>query len=176
MKTNNNWTLGELVILPQEVKDIKKKGDNSFTEFITSRYICIREATNTQRGILVKALGKLPAENISIINGAPFCKDELDEMFYAKRYYSFPFPAAEELKEALNIIRGNQTILNQFADNKMHINTDATFWVKETSVNKWLRKKLQYLDAQEDSISQAHSRDVHYRLSIVQFSNDELFW
>ena len=43
---------------------------------MASRYICIREATAGQRGILLKVLGKTTRENIIMRGGKPFCKDD----------------------------------------------------------------------------------------------------
>ena len=56
---DNNWRVGEIVTLPRAAKVIKKSGVTAYARFISSRYVCIREATEKQHGILVKVLGKL---------------------------------------------------------------------------------------------------------------------
>ena len=78
--TENNWTLGELVNLPRQEKLLKTSGPKSYSHFICSRYICIREATEGQRGILMKVLGKAYDDHIIMVNGEPFSKDECEEL------------------------------------------------------------------------------------------------
>ena len=103
--TENNWILGELVNLPHQEKLLKKSGSTSYSRFIGSRYICIREATGGQRGILMKVLGKTDGDRIIMVNGQPFCKDDREELFAGKRYFSYPFPRDNEVMEALDILR-----------------------------------------------------------------------
>ena len=67
----NNWTLGEVANLPRMDKMLKD-GTTAYMQFIASRYICIREATDGQRGILVKVLGKSYSDQIKTIDGKPF--------------------------------------------------------------------------------------------------------
>lgn len=57
MKLNENyWNLGEIAKLPRVEKNLKE-GDTIFYEqFVASRYLCIREATDNQQGILLKVL------------------------------------------------------------------------------------------------------------------------
>ena len=105
-----NWRLGDLVNLSWNHKDIKKSGDKTYAYYAESHYVCVREATDGQRGILVKGLGKIQRERVMLVNGEPFRKDEREELFMGKRYYSFPFPTADELKEALDIVRFDMKI------------------------------------------------------------------
>ena len=105
MESNkNNWTLGEIATLPRQEKPLKQSGSTTYVHYITSRYVCIREATDSQRGILVKVLGKFYSDQVGIVNGEPFSKDDRDELFVGHRYYSFPFPSAKDVKEVLDII------------------------------------------------------------------------
>lgn len=60
-----DWTLGEVALLPRQTSQINKK----YEYLITSRYICIRETSEGQRGILLKVLGKTAREDI-IMQGA----------------------------------------------------------------------------------------------------------
>ena len=46
MELSNNWTIGEIVTLPQEEKLLKENGMYHYLFHIGSRYVCIREAVN----------------------------------------------------------------------------------------------------------------------------------
>jgi hypothetical protein len=132
MESNkNNWTLGEIATLPKQEKPLKQGGSKAYVHYITSRYICIREATEGQRGILVKVLGKVCGDQVGFVKGEPFCKDDHDELFAGHRYYSFPFPSAKDVREAIDIIRGDQELLQKFEAASMHINPNSTFWVSD---------------------------------------------
>ena len=80
MKLNENcWNLGEIAKLPRVEKNLKE-GDTIFYEqFVVSRYLCIREATDNQQGILLKVLGKAYSNEIKVICGEPFCRDDHEE-------------------------------------------------------------------------------------------------
>ena len=101
----NNWTLGEVANLPRMDKMLKD-GTTAYMQFIASRYICIREATDGQRGILVKVLGKSYSDQIKTIDGKPFGFDDRAELFSCDSFYSYPFPSANEVHEVLDILRG----------------------------------------------------------------------
>ena len=64
----------------------------------------MREATDGQCGILLKVLGKISKKYIMFVNGKPFCKDEREDLFKGKCYYSYPFPTVDALKEVLEIV------------------------------------------------------------------------
>lgn len=175
-QVSTDWGTGEIVSIQRKDKMLKKNRANTYKKFISSKYVCIREASKGKQGILVKVLGKTPASFINIIGGKPFVKDDVEELFYNKNYYSFPFPKAAEVEEVLSIIRNNQELLKQFESISMHINTEASFWVRETAHNCLLMKKPQYLDAHSGKISKAKENDTYYRLSIVYFNNSGLIW
>ena len=109
-----NWRIGELVSLSWNYKEIKKSGENTYAYYAISRYICVREATDGQCGILVKVLGKVPIDRIMLVNGEPFCRDEREELFMGKCYYSFPFPTVSALKEVLEIVSSNEALQGRF--------------------------------------------------------------
>ena len=173
---STDWRTGEVVSIERKDKVLKKNRTKAYKSFISSRYVCIREASKGKRGILVKVLGKTPASFLNIVEGMPFVKDDVEELFYNKNYNSFPFPKAAEVEEVLSIIRNNQDLIKQFESVSMHINTDATFWVRETARHFLLKNKLQYFDAHSGLVSKAKENDTHNRLSIVYFYNSELIW
>ena len=174
--TENNWTLGELVTLPREEKPLKKSGSKYYSRYIGSRYICIREATNGQRGILMKVLGKTDGDRIIMVNGEPFSKDDREELFVGKRYFSYPFPTASAVMEALDIISFDQDLQQKFEAASMHINPDSTFWVSDTTRNMLLRKKPQFLDGRDGHLYPASDDGEHYRVTFVYFYKGHLNW
>lgn len=72
---NKKWDVGDYVILNKDTKLLKTSGTRSYSSIIGSHYVCIRETSEWQRGILIKGLGKVRGENLWIINGKPYCKD-----------------------------------------------------------------------------------------------------
>ena len=66
-----NWRLGELVCLKWNDEQIKKSGQKSYAYCAASSYICVREATAGQCGILVKVLGKISKEHIMLESPLP---------------------------------------------------------------------------------------------------------
>lgn len=161
--------IGETVTLPIEKKLIKKSGVATYELRTGGRYICIREATASQRGILLKVLGKYPSEAILMKDGAPFCKDECIELFYGLCYQSYPFPSLSELKEVLDIVQSNPSLMQYFEQLSMRFNPNATFWVKEAASRLLVLKKPQYYDAHNDQLCPATGGGTHYRLTISYF-------
>lgn len=174
--TENNWTFGELVILPRHEKLLKKSGSTSYSRYIGSRYICICEATGGQRGILMKVLGKTDGDRIIMVNGEPFSKDDREELFVGKRYFSYSFPRVTEVMEALDILRGNQDLQRKFEEASMHVNPDSTFWVSDTVRNMLLRRKPQFLGGRDGQLYPAHDDGEHYRVTFVYFYKGSLNW
>ena len=169
------WKVGELVSLTWNKRLLKKSGSRFYAEFVNSRYICVREATDKQPGILVKVLGKVTRDQILLVNGTPFCKDDRDYLFKGKCYYSYPYPLADDLKEALNIIDANPSLQQRFEEESMHFNPSSTFWVRETA-GSFLSKKPQYYDATSGRLCKATDDTAHYRLTIAYYNKEELSW
>lgn len=174
--TGNNWSLGEIATLPLKEKLLKKGWMKSYSHYITSHYICIREATNGQRGILMKVLGKTDGDRIMIVNGEPFCKDNCEELFVGKRYFSYPFPKASAVMEALDIIRYDQNLQQKFEAASMHINPDSTFWVSDTTRNMLMQKKTQFLGGRDGQLYPACDDGKHYRVTFIYFYKGSLNW
>lgn len=173
---NNNWNLGEMAILEKKEKLLKDSSSTIYNRYIGSRYICIREATERRRGILMKVLGKPYIDQIRIVKGQPFCEDYHDLLFEGNLYASYPFPSASEVQTALEIIRGNESLLHKFEKESMHINPDSTFWVKEITHNALFLKKLQYLDSRDGLLHPATDESNHYRVTFVYFRDGKLLW
>jgi hypothetical protein len=171
-----NWKTGDIVTLQCAEKTLKTKGNSIYKEFVASRYVCVREASKGERGILVKVLGKAPDSSLEIIEDRPFAKDGVEQLLDDIIYYSYPFAKAMEIEEVLSIICHNPELLNVFESISMHIDTEATFWVRETTRNMLFMKQLQYFDASQSLICVAKENEVHYRLSIVYYYNSELVW
>ena len=56
----DNWCLGELVSPKWNEELIKKDGQKSYAYYAVSGYICVREATDGQCGILLKVWARFP--------------------------------------------------------------------------------------------------------------------
>ena len=172
----NNWTVGETVTIKRMERPLKESGSTSYAQYISSRYICIREDNGEQRGILLKVLGKAYSDQIGMVNGQPFCQDDSEELFAGNRYSSYPFPSAKEVQEVLEILRDDKSLLQKFEAASMHINPNSTFWVNDTTHNMLLMRKPQILNGRDGQISSAGDDVNHYRISIVYFSKDSLIW
>lgn len=169
--TKKDWRVGELVTLGQSTTLLKKNGTKSYSSVVSSHYVCVREATERQQGILVKVLGETRRERVLLVSGKPFCKDERDELFVGKHYYCFPFPQSDELKEILDIIRSDTGIQQKLVDNGMSINLNGTFWVNDTtSLFLGLKRSPQYYDPSTGRLATAKNLDErHQRLTIAYF-------
>lgn len=174
--TTNNWNLGEMATLKRQEKVLKKGSTVSYMRYIASRYICIQEATEEQPGILMKVLGKTYSENINIVNGEPFTKDDREELFSGVNYFSYPFPTNSEVLEALNILRDNQTLIKKFEEASMHVNPNSTFWVSDTKRNMLLLRKAQYVSGRDGQTYPASKDSECYRITFVRFDKGGLTW
>ena len=174
--TENSWRLGEIVNLPRTEKLLKKSGSTFYNQLIGSRYICVREATEGQRGILVKVLGKFPSEHIMTVSGQPFSKDDREELFVGMRYFSYPFPAVKDVQEVVEILRSNQSLIQIFEGASMHINPKSKFWVNQTESHLLFMKKPQCYDSNSKQTGTPSVDDVPYRLTMVYFYKGNLSW
>ena len=101
----NNWSLGEVVLLPRQTSKTNEKNEN----LMNSRYICIREASKGQRGILLKILGEATRKNIKMQGGKLFRKEYKFEGLYSDTYFRFHFPSVNELKDVFDILKKDET-------------------------------------------------------------------
>ena len=174
--TENSWRLGEIVTLPRTEKLLKKSGSTVYERIIGSRYVCVREASEGQRGILVKVLGKFPPEHIMTVGGQLFSKDDREELFAGMRYFSYPFPAVKDVEEVLEILRSNPSIVQIFEGASMHINLKSKFWVNETGRHLLVMKKPQCYDTYSEQICTPSKDDAPYRLTMAYFFKRKLSW
>ena len=172
----NNWSVSELVNLDRKETLLKKRNRTSYKRFVGSRYICVRERTDSQKGILVKVLGQTSKDRILLAGGEPFCKDDKVNYFIGKCYYSYPFPTMDDMEEVLAIIRPNKSLMERFEEESMHFDPYATFWVRETTEHLFLLKDLQYLDVCTGMLRRATNETTHYRMTIVYFNKNSLMW
>ena len=171
-----SWNLGEIAKLPRVDRVLKEGDTNQYEQFITSRYLCIREATDNQQGILLKVLGKAYSNEIKVICGEPFCRDDHEEMFEGDRYFSYPFPKANQVKEVLDILRQSPRLLMTLESLKMHINPNSMFWVSEIARKAFFFKIPQVYDSRTGQLLPASKDTLYYRISIVYFFEGELIW
>ena len=177
MESNeNNWTLGEIAKLPKMERPLKQSVSKVYMHYIASRYICVREATDGRRGILMKVLGKAYSDQVKMVGGEPFGRDEHEELFVGQRYYSYPFPTANEVQEVLEILRANPSLLQKFEDARMHVNPDGMFWVRETARNAFLKKIPQIYDSRSGQLCNPSDDTNYYRITMVYFFKGQLSW
>ncbi|UKK51401.1 hypothetical protein L6472_02070 [Prevotella sp. E13-17] len=172
----NNWSLGEITVIPKLERFLKKSGRNTYNQYVNSRYMCIREESSNKCGILIKVLGKTTPRHIKIHKGEPFSKDEIEEQFYTTTLFSYPYPTMRKLDEVLNILRTSPKLVNLLEEASMHINLDSTFWVRDTKRTFLFQKKLQYLDGYTGELCLSSSNQPRYRVSIIYFFKGELIW
>ena len=171
------WSVGEIVTLPKAERPLKKSGSRTFKRYVNSRYICIREASEHQNGILLKVLGKAMADDIAMVGHEPFSKDYSEDLFESTTYFSYPFPTAYGIKEVLDIFRSNPSLIDTFENASMHFNPKSRFWVKETSSRLIFKKKPRYYDVRSDKLGNATEDVIAYRLTVVYFNQSlELTW
>lgn len=174
MESNeNNWKAGEAVNFPWTDNTFKKQGSTSYKHYYNSRFVCIREAHDGQRGILLKVLGKLSARDILVVGGEAFCKDERDDSIKGKSYYGFRFPDSRELTEALAALREKPELMKALKESEMYLDPDSTFWVREPKCSL-LRKKPQFYDPKTGTVRPATDDEPHCRLTLVFFHKGTL--
>jgi len=176
MAANNyNWSLGEVANIKEDSSCVSKSVITSYEHMISSRYVCVREATDSAQGILVKVVGKVPSDNILFKGGEPFVKDLKVEGFSRDIYSSYRFPSVADLKLVLGIIRDNPMLIEKFEQAKMHINPNSTFWVREIDRKLLIMNSLQYFDARSGQLlPHEQEGEIRYRLSIVHFTKSKL--
>ena len=176
MQSNDNtWQIGEIAILPWTSNTFKTFGSQIYKHFFRSRFICIRESTATQRGILVKVLAKTAPHRIMIQGGEPFCKDDVDDLFKGCAYSSFRFPTLQQLTEVLAIFRENPNLMSVFDEASMHFDLDSSFWIREPAHKLLHKKKPQFYNANTDDLTFSSDDTAHYRLTMLYFQNGQLF-
>ena len=167
-----NFTLGEVVLLPRKTTQINKK----YEYLMASRYICIREATEGQRGILLRVLGNPARKDIIMQSGKPFCKDDKYEGLNSNTYFSYRFPSVKELKEVLDILKKDESLLEIFKKADMSINPDSTFWVRDTASRLFFLKEPQYYDASHGKLTATSDNETHCRLTIAYIYKSNVSW
>ncbi len=176
METNYcNWSVGEVANIKEDSSCVSKRVITSYEHMISSRYVCVREVTDSVAGVLVKVVGKVPSDNIIFKGGEPFVKDLKVEGFSRDIYSSYRFPTLDDLKLVLGIIRDNPMLIEKFEQARMHINPNSTFWVREIERKLLIMNSLQYFDARTGQLLVHHdNNEIRYRLSIAFFTKMKL--
>lgn len=172
-KTDNTWRVGEIEGLPWTSTVIKKSGSTIYKHYYSSRFICIREENGNQPGILLKVLGKTAANEVMMVDGEPFCKDDKDDLVKGKVYSSFRFPTLDELREVLDVFHMNPKLSALFDEASMHFSLNSTYWVREAR-KTFFRMKPQFYDAAAANLSVSSDNASHYRLAILYFHKGKL--
>lgn len=170
------WKVGELVSVPKQSEKVKGGRLKEYHHYISSRYVCIREAADGQPGILLKVLGKTDSPNIMMIGGEPFVKDDKDESFTGDTYFSFRFPTTDELKLVLEILQNNPDLIPKFDKGTSHFKPESSFWVRETARRFFIEKQFQFYDARTKTLARSNNPfDVNYRVTIAYFDKSRIW-
>lgn len=176
-KNEYNWKTGEIVSVPKQSEKVKGGRLKEYHRYINSHYVCIREAADGQPGILLKVLGKVDCENILLVGGEPFCKDDKEENFIGDTYLSYRFPATDELKLVLDILNSNPDLISKFDKGTSHFKPESSFWVRETARRFFVEKKFQFYDARTKTLAPSSNPfDINYRVTIAYFDKSKLWW
>lgn len=172
----NNWKVGESVSVPKQSEKVKGGRLKSYHHYISSHYVCIREASDGQPGILLKVLGKIDSGKILMISDEPFVKDDKDESFTGDTYLSFRFPRTEELKTVLDILQNNPDLVPKFDKEMSRFHIDSSFWVREFARRFLIEKHLQFYDARTKTLVRSKNPfDVNYRVTIAYFDKTSIW-
>ena len=144
-----------------------------YKRLVDLQYICVREATEKQCGILVRVLGKTKAESIMFVSGQPFCYDDEFLLFEGQVFSSYSFPTVGELTEVLDIIHSNPSLFSQFEAASMPFDPNSLFWVKDTAISLPFTKKPRCYDASTNRLCKAPKDSEPYRLTMAYFNTKQ---
>jgi len=170
-----SWKLGDIVELPRKTRRLDDSLTRAFEQLINSKYVCVREATEKTRGMLVKILGKSDWDDIMYVADEPYCKDDKDETFRGDIYYSFRFPSVKELQTVFDIVQEHPELVDRFKETSMRLNVNSTFWVRETSRKFLFMKQAQYYKDGQLFTASDDNR-LHYRLTTAYFYKSMIAW
>ncbi len=175
MESHYKWEIGDIVNVGYDEFFLCKRSYILYEQIIASRYICVKKPTFESPGMLVKVLGKVPRQSIMIRAGEPFIKDDKEDFFYRKIYYSYKFPTIREVEKVLGLIQNTPMLIDKFKKASMSIDPKSTFWVRETASKFFFMKEPLCYDAYSGNIfTAARNNDTHYRLSIVYYKMSNL--
>lgn len=172
----SRWTVGEKVSLHHHKTILYRLPRRIFAHFVASRYLCIREASSKNRGILLKVLGTFEAGEISSRRFEAFCKDAKDDGydFRPDSYYSFRFPTKKQVKEVLQILKAQPELVERLYEIGMGFSWQQGYWVRGMAFNCLLGSKPKWYDPTADAVFVSHrSEEEHLRMSIVYFDAEK---
>jgi hypothetical protein len=155
---------------------IKSGWNSTYVRYINSRYICVREATDSQRAIFAKVLGRFAPSEVSIVDGKPFTRNDTDQLFEGYCYYSYPFPELKDVTEFLEILRSNPSLLKCFEEASMPFKPQSKIWVNEVLKYLFIKKKPMCYNPSADCLCTANDNEAPYRLTLAFYFKDELIW
>jgi len=174
-ETEYDFKVGEVAVLPYEYAFVSNSGQTRYEWFVRSRYVCVREDSDSQYGILVKYMGDYASPSIIVKGGEPFCKDDKTVRLEGNTYNSYRFPTTHEVKEVLGILKGNENLIGVFKSLMMEIDPSSTFWVREMESRFPFRKLFRYYDPESDKVySSTDKNKDHCRMAVVYFHESKL--
>ena len=165
-----SWAVGEKVILPYTEDTVKEESYKVFKYELPNECLCLREPNDDKYGILIKVLPKCPAEELHIVNGKAFFKDNKSAGFSKDVYSCYPFPTSSEVEDVLEYIQNDKAAKKLLSNRKIHIDPSQTYWIEETASSVFFKRRFQYYDPKTKGVATAkRDSEVHHRLFIAYF-------
>lgn len=165
------WSLGEFVKVPHYTETIGKKDGKKYKHLWERRYICVREATEGQQGILIKVLDRATSVQLQLMGGEPFYRDGKVVNKDRRNYYGFQFPKLEELKVVLDLLKQNELVTMKLREKWSHFDLTGLFWIRELKSRFFgFQKKPQYYDnkTKQVAVGKGGNKRIQ-RISIIYF-------
>ena len=172
----NNWRKGDVVVFPWKSRRFVREDSKSFHFYFSSTFVCIREADDKHRGILLRVLERTSKSDLLIVGNELYRKDERNNSVDRKRYYGFRFPSTKSLKTALEILRKEPELMSLLQQESMSFHLDSKFWVREPGRRLFFLKTPQYYDSRTDTLHCAEDGASYRRLTMVYFQKGNLFF
>ena len=167
------WHLGDIIFVPRTTRVLKKSKKSVYKRIVDLQYICVREATENQCGILLRVLGKTKASSIETVCGEPFYADESFSLLEGMEYQGYSFPTTSQLTEVLGIVHDNPSLLSKFHAASMPFDPQSLFWVYDSSLSLGSLKNLQCYDATSGNLCKAPTGVSPIRLTMVYFNTQQ---
>ncbi|MBR1542933.1 MAG: hypothetical protein IJ628_10040 [Bacteroidaceae bacterium] len=166
------WRVGDKVSLPYSEDTILEMNYKVFKYELPNECLCLREPDNEKPGILIKVMPKCPAEELQVVNGKAFFKDNKSSGFSSDIYSCYPFPSASEVKDVLGYIQNNEAAKALLSNQKIHLDPSRTYWIEDICSSRFFfKRRFQYYDPKTDDVAAAKvGSDVHHRLFIAYFT------
>ncbi|MCR4852225.1 MAG: hypothetical protein K5893_01370 [Prevotella sp.] len=173
LKTSNlsEWKVGNLVAPGLMFRKICHYGGKIYMNFVDSKFVCIREATASEPGVLVKVLNSCDQSRFLFRKGEPFVKDYKNVNFESPvEYCSFRLPTVEEIKFVLSIAKSDKTLGEMLSDRGLSPYEPATYWTRDIS-RSIIGRHVKFYDSATGEVKSESGDDTErIRITVVYFT------